>query len=60
MRRATMPILIVPIVVAVFDAADTDPLDRTIALQQALTFLLTGDFTDLCNGGPCQCTVVVN
>lgn len=29
-----------------------------LVLQQALTFLLTGEFTDLCNAGPCQSTVL--
>jgi len=32
--------------------------DEPLVLQQALTFLLTGEFADLCNGGPCQSTVL--
>ncbi len=32
--------------------------DEPLVLQQALTFLLTGEFTDLCNAGPCQSTVL--
>lgn len=35
-------------------AGSVEPL----VLQQALTFLLTGEFTDLCNAGPCQSTVL--
>jgi hypothetical protein len=27
-------------------------------LTQALTFLLTGEVTDVCNGGPCQSNVL--
>ncbi len=32
--------------------------DEPLVLQQALTFLLTGEFTDLCNAGPCQSAVL--
>ncbi|MCY7299860.1 MAG: hypothetical protein LH616_11690, partial [Ilumatobacteraceae bacterium] len=32
--------------------------DEPLVLQQALTFLFTGEFTDLCNAGPCQSTVL--
>jgi len=32
--------------------------DEPLVLQQALTFLLTGEFTDLCNAGPCQSKVL--
>jgi len=35
-------------------AGSAEPL----VLQQALTFLLTGEFTDLCNGRPCQSTAL--
>lgn len=32
--------------------------DEPLVLQQALTFLLTGTFDDVCNAGPCTSTVL--
>ncbi len=34
--------------------------DEPLVLQQALTFLLSGEFVDLCNGGPCQSAVLAS
>lgn len=32
--------------------------DEPLVLQQALTFLLTGELTDVCSAGPCQSSVL--
>jgi hypothetical protein len=32
--------------------------DEPLVLQQALTFLLTGEFTDVCSAAPCHSAVL--